>query len=242
MWSGPRNISTALMRSFGARADCAVTDEPFYAHYLQTTGIVHPGREEIIASQSTDAREVARWLSGPPPEGKAVWYQKHMTHHHLPGMPTAWWSTVRHAFLIREPADMLTSLIEVIPEPHLDQTGLPGQRQLFDAITALNGGEVPPVIDSRDVLEAPEAVLRQLCGRLGVAWDPGMLRWAPGPRPTDGVWARHWYRNVETSTGFAPYRPKGARVPDRLRGLLAEAEDLYRGMAVHRLRAAPVSE
>ncbi|WP_225919479.1 hypothetical protein [Actomonas aquatica] len=241
MWSGPRNISTALMRSFGARADCAVTDEPFYAHYLQATGIVHPGREEIIASQSTDATEVATWLSGPPPEGKAVWYQKHMTHHHLPGMPTDWWETVRHAFLIREPADMLTSLLEVLPQPDLEATGLPGQRRIYDSITARQGGVPPPVIDSRDVLRNPAGVLRALCERLGIAWDPAMLQWAPGPRPTDGVWARHWYRNVEASTGFAPYRPKDAVVPDGYRSVLAEAEDLYAEMAQHRLQVPDVS-
>lgn len=234
MWSGPRNISTALMRSFGSRADTFVTDEPLYAHYLRQTDLDHPGRDEILADQENDAGQVIDWLTGPIPGGRAVWYQKHMCHHILEGMDTAWFAGMRHAFLLREPEAMITSLIKVIPNPSLEETGLPGQLALFERARAALG-KVPPVIDSRDVLLDPAGVLDELCRQLEIPWDPAMLKWAPGPRQTDGIWARHWYANVETSTGFGPYRRKDETVPMALTPLLREARAIYDQLAAERI-------
>ncbi len=199
MWSGPRNLSTALMRSFGSRADTMVSDEPFYGAYLKATGDDQPMKDAVIASMDCDWHAVARTMSGPCPA--PVWYQKHMAHHmegpvgisDLPGHV--------HAFLIRDPAKVVASYaakrVRVRPE-HL---GISRQRAYFDQ-EADRLGHAPPVVDSAEVLHAPEAVLARLCGALGIAWDPAMLAWAPGRRDTDGVWASHWYGAVEQSTGF----------------------------------------
>jgi len=195
------------MRSFGSRDDCVVCDEPLYAHYLQQTGLPHPGADEVIAQHETDWREVANWLTGPLPDSPAVFYQKHMAHHLLPGIERGWLDSLEHVFLIREPGAMLTSLLAVTPQAELPDTGLPQQVELFERVCQ-DRGSAPPVIDSRDLLEAPEAMLRALCEAVGIPFDPAMLRWERGPRPTDGCWAPHWYASVEASTGFHPYRPK----------------------------------
>ncbi len=236
MWSGPRNLSTALMRSWESRPDTAVVDEPLYAVYLAATGLDHPGRDAVLASQPTDWREVAVTLSGPVPAGAPVWYQKHMAHHLLPRVGRAWLDapSFRHAFLIRDPAAMVVSLDKVTPDPALADTGLPQQVELFDRM-AQRGGAAPPVIDAADVLRDPEAALQALCARLGVAFDPAMLAWAPGPRPTDGAWAPHWYASVEASTGFAPPRAEAVTVPDRLAPLVDACRPLYDTLASRRL-------
>jgi hypothetical protein len=226
MWSGPRNISTALMRSFGNRPDTYVSDEPFYAHYLAHTGRDHPGREEIIAHHESDWCEVARALTGPIPQGKTVWYQKHMSHHLLPHMEREWMLGLTHAFLIRSPREMLASLAQVLDDPVLADTGLPQQVALYDWIEARTGTR-PPVIDARDVLEHPAGMLAKLCAALGIAYTDAMLRWPPGPGDTDGVWAKHWYAAVERSTGFEPYKPVRLAPPPRLAPLLEECEALY---------------
>jgi hypothetical protein len=236
MWSGPRTISTALMRSWGSRADTAVVDEPFYAHYLAATGLAHPGRDAVLRSQPTDWRAVADALTGPVPGGKPVFYQKHMAHHLLLGMDGPWLGKLRHAFLLRDPAALLASLARVLPDPRPEDTGLPQQAALFERI-AEERGEAPPVIDARDVLADPPGLLRALCDALGVDFDPAMLSWEPGPRPTDGVWAEHWYASVEASTGFAPPREESAEVPDRLRPVLDACRPHYRRLFQHRLIA-----
>lgn len=236
MWSGPRNLSTALMRSWGSRADTAVVDEPFYAHYLHATGLDHPGHDAILRSQPTDWRAVADALTGPVPGGKPIYYQKHMAHHLLPGMIGPWLDDLRHAFLLREPAAMLASLVKVIPDPRPEDTGLPQQIELFERLTA--SGELPPVVSAEDLLDDPPGLLRALCDALGVPFDPAMLVWKPGPRPTDGVWAEHWYATVEASTGFRPPKPTTARVPDRLRPVLDVCEAHYARLYPHRLTAA----
>ena len=242
MWSGPRNISTAMLRSFGARTDAFVTDEPLYAHYLMGHGFDHPGRDEILAHCETDWRVVTRWLSGPIPEGRAVWYQKHMAHHLLPGMwegeDGRWLDALTHGFLIREPRAMLASLCKVLPDVQLEDTGLPQQWGLFQRMVA-QGGPPPPVIDSRTVLQQPAAALRQLCVALGVPFDPAMLAWDPGPRDTDGIWARHWYDSVYQSTGFAPYRPAAVELPTAMGPLLAECQRLYDQLAPYALTVEP---
>ncbi len=235
MWSGPRNISTALMRSWGSREDTAVVDEPLYAHYLKETGRAHPSRDEVIAHYETDWRAVVARITGPIPNGASIYYQKHMAHHLLPEMDWDWVLDLRNAFLIREPREMLTSLIEFLPEPTLSDTGLPQQWALFQRLHQ-ERGTPPPVIVARDVLKAPRPTLEALCDALGVPFRDVMLSWPPGPRETDGIWAKHWYDSVYDSTGFQPYQPKDDPVPDRLSDLLDECEALYDHLYTHRLR------
>lgn len=234
MWSGPRNISSAMMRSFDSRTDTYVSDEPLYAFYLAQTGLDHPGRDEIIAHHETDWKKVVDWLTGSVPGDKPIWYQKMMTHHILTEIDTGWFNELKHAFLIRDPQDMLTSLIKVLPQVDAEQTGLPSQVEIFDLITEQTGQE-PPVLDARDVRLDPEGVLKQLCEAMDIPWDPAMLSWEPGPRETDGIWAPHWYANVEKSTAFAPWVEKGETVPDEMQELLAECQALYDHMATKRI-------
>jgi hypothetical protein len=238
MWSGPRNLSTALLRAWENRPDTAVVDEPLYAFYLEMTGLDHPGRDEVLRAQPTDWREVARRLTGPVPGGHPIFYQKHMAHHLLPEVDRAWLDdpSFRHAFLLREPRAMLASLAKVIARPRVEDTGLPQQVELFRRF-AERAGTPPPVVDARDVLEDPEGLLRALCAALGVSFDAAMLRWPAGSRATDGVWAPYWYTSVERSTGFEPPRAESAEVPRPLRDLLAECEAHYAALHAHRLTA-----
>jgi hypothetical protein len=228
MWSGPRNISTAMMRSFGSRADTVVVDEPLYAHYLAVTGIDHPGREEILASQPTRWQDVAAALTGPVSGDPPVQYQKHMTHHLLPGIGRDWLGALTHAFLIRDPEHVAASYARVRGEPTLEDLGYPQQVEIYRTY----GG---PVLDAADVLRDPPGSLRRLCDALGIGFDPAMLAWPPGPRATDGVWAPHWYAGVHASTGFAAYHPSPADVPARLRPLVDAARPSYDELATQRL-------
>lgn len=240
MWSGPRNLSTALMRSWGSRDDTFVCDEPLYAHYLLRTGVEHPGRAEVMARHETEWRKAVAWLTGPVPEGRHIFYQKQMAHHLLPEIDRGWLRELRNVLLIRDPEEMLTSLIKVTPKPTIEDTGLPQQWELFASLREV--GEEPPVIDARDVLEDPPGMLRALCRAVGVPFSTAMLSWEPGPRTTDGVWAKHWYAAVERSTSFAPYRPKAESVPERLRRLYEDCATVYRRLHAHRLRPAAGGE
>ncbi len=236
MWSGPRNISTPLMRSWSSRPDTVVFDEPLYAHYLLHTGLPHPGKEEVIEAHETNWHKVVEVLTGEIPEGKSIFYQKHMAHHLLPHIERDWLDQLKHAFLIRDPEEMLTSLIRFTPNPRITDTGLPQQWDLFDRM-AQRTGQTPPVIDARDVLESPRDVLETLCQALGVPFLESMLSWEPGPRPTDGIWGKFWYSSVEKSTGFRPYRPKNETVPDRLKEVHEEAQRIYIRLRRYSLRA-----
>ena len=202
MWSGPRNISTALMRSFDARSDCFVSDEPFYGCFLEQTGADHPMAAEVIAAMDCDWHGVARALAGDPAQGQPVWYQKHMTHHMAGPVQPDDLEGVRHAFLIREPARMIASYLGKREAVSADDLGYHTQRAFFERI-AERQGFAPPVVDSADVLHNPAGTLAALCGALEIDWDPAMLRWEPGRRATDGVWAPHWYNRVEATTGGA---------------------------------------
>lgn len=223
-WSGPRNISTAMMRAWENRGDCAVADEPLYAHYLAVTGLDHPGRDEVIAAGDTDWRRVADALErGPVPGGQPLWYQKHMTHHLLPGMSTGWVHALANVFLIRDPALVVASYVKSRASVVADDIGLLQQARLFDEV-AQRLGQAPPVIDAERFLRAPAAHLRRLCADLGVPFTDRMLSWPPGPRVSDGVWAPHWYDAVWRSTGFEPWRPREVH----LEGEAARAADACR--------------
>ena len=228
MWSGPRNVSTALLRSFGARADTLVVDEPLYAHYLSVTGIDHPGREQIMASQPIRWQSVAAGLTGQLPGGVKVYYQKHMTHHLLPEIGRDWISKLCNAFLIRDPGHVVASYAKVRGEPTLADLGYAQQAEIFRAC----GG---PVVDAADLLRDPPGLLERLCTALGIAFDPVMLSWPPGRRVTDGVWAPYWYASVEKSTGFAPYDPSPPVIPERLRHLVDQARPYYDELAAEKL-------
>jgi hypothetical protein len=235
MWSGPRTVSTALMRSFGSRPDTAVVDEPLYAAYLTETGIDHPMRDEVLASQPTDWRVVVETLVGPTPDGKAVFYQKHMAHHLLDGFGREWIDELRNAFLIRDPSAVLASYAEKRPEVTLADIGILQQRELFERERE-RLGQAPPVVDSADVLADPPRLLSKLCSALGIEYFDAMLSWEPGPRATDGVWAPAWYAAVERSTGFvAPGERREPDLPDDLRQVASEARPHYEALAAHRL-------
>ncbi|MBS0447173.1 MAG: HAD family hydrolase [Proteobacteria bacterium] len=211
MWSGPRNISTAMMRAWENRGDCAVSDEPLYAAYLAATGLDHPGAADVIRTGETDWRRVVAALTGPVPGGLPVWYQKHMTHHLLPGMDTAWVHALTNVFLIRDPASVVSSYLKSRATATPADIGLLQQIELFDAVLARTG-KAPPVIDADRFLRDPRAHLEALCTVLGIACTDRMLHWPAGPRATDGIWAPHWYDAVWKSTGFEPWRPRDVRL------------------------------
>jgi hypothetical protein len=235
MWSGPRNISTAMMRSFEARGDTAVSDEPFYAAYLARTGIEHPLREAVMASQPCEPTAVAARLLGPVPGNQPIWYQKHMTLHLLEGDARDWMSHLRNAFLIRNPTAVLASYALKRDEVTLADIGFVQQRALFDA-EAQRLGRPPPVVDAADIVAHPARTLERLCDALGIPYSSAMLRWPPGRRATDGVWAPAWYQSVEKSTGFEkPKAGAAARLPPYLQALAEQAWPHYAALEVHRL-------
>ena len=222
------------MRAWEARGDTMVIDEPLYAYYLAETSLDHPAAKEVIAAGETDLGTLIGDLSARPRAPFEFVYQKHMAHHLLPGMDLKWIGSLTNALLIREPREMLTSLLDVLPNPDLNATGLPAQVALFDRFGPM------PVVDSRAVLERPKGLLRALCLALGVPFTERMLSWEPGRRDTDGVWAKHWYASVEASTGFAPYKRKAAEVPARHLPLLRACETLYERLIAHAI--SPVDE
>jgi Sulfotransferase domain len=229
MWSGPRTISTALMRAWENRPDTVVVDEPLYGFYLARSGVPHPGRDEIMQSMRCDWREVVDQIcSAPLPADKTVYYQKHMTHHLLPEVDRSALAGLRHAFLIRDPRQLLASYARVRDEPVLADLGLAQQAEIFRRF----GG---PVVDAGDILRQPRAMLEALCAALGVPFDPAMLSWPAGPRPTDGVWARYWYDGVQRSTGFGPYQEPTADLPPALEPLAAQCQPFYEELWAYRL-------
>lgn len=231
MWSGPRNISTAMMRAWENRPDTVVVDEPFYAHYLAVTGVGHPGREEVLEHYDADWPRVVRRLTAAPlPDGATIFFQKHMTHHLLPDVDRGALGALRHAFLIRNPGEVLMSYAKVRADPALEDLGLRQQAELYRNF----GG---PVLDARDVLCSPEPMLRRLCDALGVDFSDTMLSWPAGTRATDGIWAPHWYDSVQRSTGFAAYRPRTEKLPARLEPLLERCQPYYDELHAQRIKA-----
>ena len=234
MWSGPRNISTAMMRAWENRPDTVVVDEPLYAHFLAVTGKDHPMAFEVIAAGETDWEKAVEWMATFEPAGAGVFFQKHMAHHLLPEMGRGWIDRLTNCLLIRDPQEMITSYIVKNDIPGMDDLGIPQLVEVYERVLERTGSP-PPIVDSRDVLEDPRRVLGLLCEAVGVEFTDAMLTWPPGRRDSDGIWAAHWYDQVERSTGFRGYRPKPDRVPDSLSGLLAECQACYDRLHADRL-------
>jgi len=223
-----------MMRSWENRADCTVVDEPFYACYLRESGLQHPCREEILSAQS-DRREVVIRQLAVDAVAAEYHYQKHMTHHMPTGMDMQWCAGMRHCFLIRDPAEVIASYLQKMPSVSEDAIGIVRQRTLFDEITELTGRR-PLVIDSNDVLRNPGLVLVQLCAQLEIPYlEKVMLTWPAGRRDSDGVWAHHWYGNVEESTGFAPFVEREVRLAAEHQGLAQDMQEHYHALARFRL-------
>lgn len=231
MWSGPRNLSTALMYAFGSRSDFHVVDEPFYGPYLRRTRLPHPMAREIMDERYETAREVLANLRGPVPRGKKHAYHKHMCQHMIAGMPRSFMQECTHVFLLRHPARVVASYSKGYESPTAADIGFAAQAEVYDYVLSL--GLTPLVIDSADIRANPEAELRTLCSELGLAFDPAMLAWPLGGHPADGIWAAHWYRDVHRSTGFAG--PEGPMPELNAAGeaLVAEAMPHYEKMRTH---------
>lgn len=236
MWSGPRNLSTAMMYSFGARPDCQIVDEPFYAAYLEISGLDHPMRGEILASQNTDANIVAQEILVSARGKGPHFYQKHMAQHMLPDIPRDWMSGVKNVFLIRHPARVVASYAKKREEPVLADLGFAEQAELFDYVVGL--GQTPVVIDSADIRQDPESMLRALCAATGVPWDRAMLKWNAGGHPDDGVWASHWYGAVHRSTGFAGAEGELPDLAPDYAELARQALPYYQRLAGFKLRGS----
>ncbi len=219
MWSGPRNLSTAMMYAFGNRTDFAVWDEPFYAPYLAATGADHPMKEEIIAAHETDPMVVARGCLDSIPAEKPHFYMKHMPHHMVVGFPLGWASDCVNIHLIRHPARVIASYGAKRDQMTLEDIGFTHQARLYDELGGI-------VIDSADIRADPEKMLRKLCEAINLAFDPAMLHWPAGPRAEDGIWAKHWYNAVHQSNGFAGAEGPLPEIDDQT-GLMVQAWDAY---------------
>jgi hypothetical protein len=225
-----------MMRAWENRGDCAVVDEPLYAHYLAHTGLDHPGREAVIAAGETDWRRVTAWLTGPIPAGKAIWYQKHMTHHLLPHIGRSWLGRLTHLFLIRDPREVLLSYVRSRPNVVAEDLGVLQQREIFAYVRSLAGG-TPLVVDAGQFLRAPEAQLQALCEALAIPFQERMLSWPAGSRASDGVWAPYWYEAVLRSTGFEPYRERDRNVPREYRKIIDAVMPPFEALYEQRLRS-----
>lgn len=237
MWSGPRNISTALMRAWENRGDTAVVDEPLYAYYLHQTGLDHPGRAEIIASGETNWHKVVALLTGPIPDNQPIFYQKHMTHHLLAAIDRHWLRQVTNIFLIRDPREVILSYAKTRPTVTLDDIGIRQQADIFAYVQQLTG-QIPLVIDSSDFLHDPRGQLSALCALLDIPFTERMLAWPAGSRASDGIWAPYWYAAVQASTGFEPYRPRSEQLPVHLEPLAATCRPYYDILYQYRLPTA----
>lgn len=218
------------MRSFENRSDCTVVDEPFYAHYLDATGIGHPARDAILAGQPKNAADVIASLTAPLESGRCVQYQKQMSHHIMPGTPLDWTKGMENCFLLREPRAMIASYVKRRKNPVFDDLGFRQLAEIYDHVST-GQNRSPIVVDSDDLLRDPPGFMRLLCDRLGIAFDHNMLAWPAGPRPTDGVWAPWWYANVEKSTGFESRAPFTGSLPTPLEALAQQAVPYYERLA-----------
>lgn len=234
LWSGPRNVSTALMYSFAERADTQVVDEPLYGHFLRVTGTIHPGRDEVLESVDCDGNAVMQKLLSGAANDRSILFMKQMAHH-LVGIDRSFLEQTQNIFLIRDPREMLPSLTIQLPKATLADTGLEMQWHLFESLRTM--GQNPAILDSRELLLDPSGVLGQLCEKLGIEYTDDMLSWPTGARSEDGIWARHWYHAVHKSSSFAPYIAKPV-FPSHLAALLAECSPWYAKLFEHAIRAS----
>jgi hypothetical protein len=233
MWSGPRNLSTAMMYAFAARGDCAVWDEPFYAAYLTATGLDHPMKAEILTMGESDPSKVAMTCAGAAPQGQSLFYQKHMTHHMMPEFPLHFMDMCQNVFLVRHPARVIASYAVKREDPTLQDLGFVQQAALFDRV-ADRLGHAPLVIDSADIRANPPESLGKLCTALSIPFTPGMLQWPAGPKSHDGPWAPHWYNAVHRSTGFDGAEGPLPALPALYRPLLDQALPIYDRLSTHK--------
>jgi hypothetical protein len=224
-----------MMYAFANRSDCYASDEPLYAHYLKATGINHPGAAEVIAHGQTDWRQVVAGLQAEVPDGSPVWYQKHMCQHIIEGVDLDWVAGMRHCFLIRQPREVLLSLSRKTDAIDAWATGLPQQGRIVAAVRERTG-IAPLIVDAAQVLDHPERVLRHICAYLGIGFDTAMLRWEPGPKPCDGIWAKHWYQAVWASKGFVANRPRIGDLPPELMEVLQQVQPIYEALADQAIR------
>ena len=233
MWSGPRNISTAMMRSWGSRSDTFVIDEPYYAYYLSQNDLDHPGRDEDLKEGELDVKKISNGLVNDFNGNCSIYYQKHITHHLLDSIDRDWMKSVVNCFLIRDPKDMIISYSRVHPDLTMHLLGLEEQNEIFEHVKDITG-EIPPIIDAKDVLMNPRDILGKLCSKIGIIFSEEMLTWSRGSRETDGNWGKYWYKNVVNSTGFNQYKPKTEAVPAKYQNLYEECLSLYNNL--HNLR------
>jgi len=226
MWSGPRNISTAMMRSFENRKDTFVIDEPFYAYYLSKTGFDHPGREDVLKSQSTKWKDVVNLIIGDIPDKKLIWYQKHMVHHISNNRDIGWVKFFNNCFLIRHPKDVIISFAKQSPINGINDLGYIQQVNLFKKINNITG-KYPLVFDAKDILTDPENYLRMICQYFKISFSKKMLNWPKGLRVTDGIWSPYWYKNVINSNSFNPYKKSLESIPNQYKNLLDECLPYY---------------
>jgi len=224
-----------MMRSWGSRSDTFVIDEPYYAHYLSQNELDHPGREEVIQEGELDSEKVSRGLVNDTKDSCSIYYQKHITHHLLDSIDREWMKSVVNCFLIRDPKDMIISYSKVHPDLNMHLLGLEEQNEIFEYVKNI-AGEIPPVIDAKDVLMNPRDILGKFCDKIGVIFSEEMLTWARGSRDTDGNWGKYWYKNVVNSTGFNEYKPKMEEVPDRYLDLYEGCYKLYKNLHDFRIK------
>jgi len=234
MWSGPRNISTALMRSFENRLDCFVSDEPFYSYFLHKTGLKHPLSDEIIKSGMIDYSKIIKYITGPIPSSKNIWYQKHMAHHILTGVNMDWIKNMKNCLLIRHPSDVILSYSKKNEINSIQELGYLQQIEIYEMLTK-EMETYPIIIDAHDLLREPKKMLIEICKNLGIKFDNKMLSWPLGARKTDGIWGKHWYKQVEISTGFKPYIKTNRIIPSKYHNLYDECMQCYNFLYQNRI-------
>jgi len=234
MWSGPRNISTALMRSFENRSDCFVSDEPFYSYFLYKTGLKHPLSNEVINSGLIHYDKIIKYITGPIPSSKNIWYQKHMAHHILEGENIDWIKNMKNCLLIRHPSDVILSYSKKNEINNIQQLGYLQQIEIYKMLTEELG--IPPIIiDAQDLLVEPKKMLIEICEILRIKFDKKMLSWSQGSRKTDGIWGKHWYKQVEASTGFKPYIKTNRIISPKYQSLYDECIQYYEFLYQNRI-------
>ena len=224
-WSGPRNISTALMRSWSSRIDTFVSDEPFYAYYLKEKKLKHPMYEEIINHYPNTYDEVVKSITGKIPQSKKIWYQKHMAHHLINLEDIEWIKGFHNCFLIRHPKDVINSYIKKNKFYHVDELGYPQQYGLIQYLDSIKEKFI--VIDSKILLKNPEKILNQWCNLVGIEFDKRMLKWKKGTHYSDGIWSKHWYNNVIKTNSFSNYGKKDINIPSKYKNIYEDALDIY---------------